>query len=409
MNSEIQSSKPVEKKNIFIMFFYAFLVTLAFSAKIADIFAFFMLLIFLYRLFRREIKLDDSIVMLSIKLLIGAYFLTFLFSLIHSTNYYLSFLSFFSYASPFFLYIILSSIELSQKQFENSLLLIICSSCAAFIFFFFISHPPYSINHRLGFLGHPNQAALYIGMVCIVLFSSLAIKHKRFMQIGKLGMLLVGLTVLICTYTRSVWMGLFAGTGILTLLAKNRRILLLFLILVVVFGAAILLSSDLDKRFQSIFEVHHPNNTSRLTIWSTAFEVFNNQKWFAMGPNKLTGIGPKNYKQYFQKIHPHYFENVPHPHNDYLESLTEFGILGLLCFLFFELVVYYYSFQTWRHASTDLQRMLGNIVMGLIVVWTVHGMVDLTRSKKAAMYLLLVMLAFLRQSRNWSLEKQIQK
>jgi Lipid A core - O-antigen ligase and related enzymes len=398
LDSEVQISKPVQRKNIFIIFFYTFLISLAFSTAIADLLAYVMLFIVLKKIIQKEIKLENNIIMLSVLLLMGAYILSFLFNIAKSTNSLKTAQVLFSYMAPLLFYIIISSLKFSERQIRNSLLIIAFSSCAAFIFFFFANHPPYSFSHRLNFFNHPNQAALFIAVYCIILFSSLAIKQKRSIQIGKLVMLFIGLAVLTFTYTRSAWVGLFAAIALLCMLTKNRNLIAIFLILMILFGSVFIFSPDLSGRFDSIFHLHHQSNTSRLTIWSTALEIFHKQQWFEFGPNKLTGIGPGYFKKYFRAAHPNYFEVVPHPHNDLLQALTENGLLGLLSFLFFICILYYQAFKSWRHASTDLEKFLANIMIGFLVVCSVHGLVDLTNSKRVSMYLLMVMLVFLRQN-----------
>jgi O-antigen ligase len=348
LNSEVQISKPAEQKNFFIIFFYLFLISLAFSLKIADYLIIFMLIIFIKKIIKKEVKLESSPIMLSSIFLMSAYILSFFFNFMNYTDRHKAIHQhLLLLIAPLLLYIIISSIGLSKKQLKNSLLIIVFSSCAAFILYFFICHPPYSLDNRFNFFNHPNIAALYIAMYCIILFSSLILKDKFSIQIGKLVMLFIGLAGLIFTFCRSAWMGVFAGIALLCALIKRRNVIIVFLILMILMGSLLILSPGISARFHSIFLTHdYPSNTSRMTIWSTGLKIFNKQKWFAMGPNKLIGIGPGNFKKYFEIEHPIYFEGVWHAQNDFLQMLTEFGFLGFLSFLFFMFILCYQAFKS---------------------------------------------------------------
>jgi len=144
------------------------------------------------------------------------------------------------------------------------------------------------------------------------------------------GFLLI-MTALLCTLTRSAWIGLITGVAAIGIV-KDRRLLLL--LLAGLAAAVFLAPQDARERVAGMLRgqetvvkdgVVVAQGDERPYLWKSGIEVIRH--------NPVCGVGLKN----FRKAYPQYLPYTPvknfnHAHNNFIHLGAETGLLGLCAF-----------------------------------------------------------------------------
>jgi O-antigen ligase len=176
----------------------------------------------------------------------------------------------------------------------------------------------FDVNRIVGTFVHPNIYAKHLVLMILLGMALLAHVAPRLrLALGAyLGLLCV---LLLATYSRTAWLGLFAGLIVLGV-AQYPLILRL---LPVALAVAVLAVPQLGQRFADVRDVpvtepgRPPNTLSwRVNYWGDVLPL-------ASG-HELAGIG-------FDVTQQLLWERMP-PHNEFLRSYVETGIVGALAF-----------------------------------------------------------------------------
>ncbi|MBN2898809.1 MAG: O-antigen ligase family protein [Clostridia bacterium] len=127
---------------------------------------------------------------------------------------------------------------------------------------------------------------------------------------------------LLLTASRAGWLGFAFGTVIFVLLLNMK------FIIPIIFGGVVafpLLPESILQRIGTIGSLSDSSNLYRYNLWKSAVEII--KDFF------VTGIGTGYLA--FREITPYYMKNMApyHTHNTYIQTLVEFGIVGLMIFL----------------------------------------------------------------------------
>lgn len=152
---------------------------------------------------------------------------------------------------------------------------------------------------------------------------------------------------------------------------KNKLLILLFVFLISIF---LISSNNLIKtRMYSGYKtVLNFNSSSYARIYSSAFIVWKK--------NILTGVGLKNYSIACKKLtdpdpsSDYSYCSPTHPHNLYLELLSETGLLGLIFFLTFNFYFFIFlknKYNIYRNQMTNELKAIffGSISFALITLF----------------------------------------
>lgn len=237
-----------------------------------------------------------------------------------------------AFISVVFLFILLIKEELSLKA------VVLAAAAAAFGTALFGIYQYLTGNIEVGWIDsemfsgmvriystfeNPNVYGEYllfmIPMSLVFFFSTKRALYKLF-WVGA-GLLMVAAMLL--TMSRGCWIGLAAGVFIYFLLA-DRRFLWLFFAAVVILP--FVLPESIMFRIMSIGNLEDSSSLYRLYIWLGTFSMLKDY-W-------LTGVGLGT--KAFSGVYSAYAYNgiiAPHPHNLYLNIISETGIAGLLAFV----------------------------------------------------------------------------
>ena len=214
---------------------------------------------------------------------------------------------------------------------------------------------------------------------------------------------LVILVGIIVTVSRGSW---FATTFALLvffsvlLFHHAHRLPALTLLLVIVLGGGYFGTRNvfLKSRFNEIKSSQGTlNDDGRFAIWHAAAQLWRENPWF--------GVGPGHFSYRFGKYRPAIVQTNPdRVHNDYLNTLTDLGIVGAVLVAAAWVALYSGAIWTWRfvrgspqtlgeHFSNKLTLVLGAST-GLVAI-LVHSFVDFNTHIPANAILMVTLMAIL--------------
>lgn len=172
---------------------------------------------------------------------------------------------------------------------------------------------------------NPNNYAQVLVMLfpfCI----AYACTRKNFLQKSILIiMLLIPLTGLVLTYSRSGWLGFAASIVVFAVLINKK-------LLIPLIAAALLMIPLLPKsvlaRILTIGNMADTSSAYRLYIWDGAFRLIKHF-WY-----RGTGLGPAAFAEVYPLFAHSFARPAPHTHMLFLEVFAEMGFIGFLTFVY---------------------------------------------------------------------------
>ena len=266
-----------------------------------------------------------------------------------------------------------------------------------------------STGHPSATFGYRNFAAMYL--ICAIPLSVLYFlwATSRLSTIIAILSTISMTTFLIYTRTRGAWGGLGGGVvvvmAILFLNANfrkawlaavgskfNKEKTILFSI-----GILLLLSlAQLSPRFTDTglqrFDEKKANITTTVaSVFQSGGDRGRSEMWRntlnLIQDHPLIGIGPGSWK----RTYPPYDRGVMirqntspvRPHNDYLWTASEYGLLGLLCYLGFFTAIFYAIYQT-QHSTDPLQIASGPLIAVALLAFMGHAFFSFPKEQPQA-------------------------
>lgn len=204
-----------------------------------------------------------------------------------------------------------------------------------------------------------------------------------------LGIVLAGL---ILSYTRAAWVSMVAAFGIWVLLRLRIRFKSLFitfavtLSLIFVSQDQLLMylerndtesSANLGDHFSSISNISSDaSNLERINRWSSAMKMFREKPWFGFGPGTyMFKYAPYQLNSERTIISTNSADRG-NAHSEYLGSLAESGIMGLVSFIFMLGTILYTAIHAYSRTNDKrLKTILMSALLGLITYY-IHGILN---------------------------------
>jgi O-antigen ligase len=190
---------------------------------------------------------------------------------------------------------------------------------------------PQFINRSSGPFGIPNSMAAYL---LLVLPATVALVFRRgasaVQRILAGYLALVFALGLVLTVSRGAWLGLGLAMAVWPLFAMTRPWPWRLAAAVLTIGAVLAVGAALRVTLPTVRErldalVRDAGEHSRPIIWRGAWEIFRDHPVF--------GGGAGGYNVLFEKYRPENFQDAPQwAHNDYLNTLCDYGVTGLAGF-----------------------------------------------------------------------------
>lgn len=176
----------------------------------------------------------------------------------------------------------------------------------------------------------------------------------------------VDIVTLAMTYSRSCYVALVISIIFMTIVYDWK---FLIPIGIIALFAVPLLPSTIIDRILTTGSMSDTSNSSRLYIWSGAWQVA--KRYFLSG----VGAGPINFAAYYKPFANHYYVSAPHSHMLYMELIIEFGIFGALSFFAYFVSVIKRGLSCVGHASKKMcavsSAAMGSLV-GMLFVFGVE-------------------------------------
>lgn len=188
---------------------------------------------------------------------------------------------------------------------------------------------------------------------------------------------------LYATVTRGAYLAAASGV-ILIALVRNWKLLIPFALLVA--GLLFFAPPYVAGRLQSIVDVHHPENASRLELWSTGLRIY--------ADHPIVGVGDIDLGRLLrQYADPGYSGQWGHLHNVALHILVTLGALGAAAVLALFIRI---ALEEWRvYQMLKNEWFGGSFALGALAVFTgiqVNGLTEWSFGNQAVVILLWVTL-----------------
>ena len=219
---------------------------------------------------------------------------------------------------------------------------------------------PY-IGRASGTYISPNDLAGFLAMLlplalAYLLVGKMHIITRILLAYGTAAMA-AGLAV---TFSRGGWAAAAAGVVLLLVILlghRNHRWKAVLLLIVMLAGGGYLVSHYLSKTVGYMRRVDGPNDTaslkavdaswdSRLAIWQSAARMWEDHPW--------VGVGPGLFDYRFREYRPETMQERPdRVHNDYLNLLADWGIVGGVIVLTGMGIFVFWLRKTWPHVRRE--------------------------------------------------------
>ena len=188
---------------------------------------------------------------------------------------------------------------------------------------------------------------------------------SRWRIAGMLAVIPMGIA-LYATVTRGAYLA--AGAGIL-FIALVRNIKLIIPLVLLVALLVLFAPPYVQQRLASITDIHHPENATRVMLWSTGITIFEHFPVVGVGDIDLREL----YDRYATVVNP---EHHGHLHNVPLQILVTLGIVGFCAVyaLFVKIAV-----TEWRvFALLRDEWFRGSVALGALAVFVGFHVMGLT-------------------------------
>jgi len=188
------------------------------------------------------------------------------------------------------------------------------------------------------------------------------------------------IVALALTFTRSAWVGLVAGVGVLIVL-KDRR---LFAAIPLVVALTILVApTSVTARMYSMFDVNDPSNKDRVAMLQSGVEIVRD--------HPITGVGPDMVKSVYGEYRQPWAVNKdnPHLHNVPMHIAAERGLPALLVWIGF---IVYLSRDLVRRLATSRQPSLAAGALAAVAAMLAAGLFEYNFGDSEFLMLFLVLI-----------------
>jgi len=183
---------------------------------------------------------------------------------------------------------------------------------------------------------------------------------KKTFYIKKTYLLIILIPIIISlflTQSRNVYIAVLVSIFIYGIF-KNWKFLLVFIIFMGLIWA--IAPQSIKERSNSMFDLNHPSNKSRLIMWNVGMHVFKDHPIIGVGDNEITKV----YKLYKT---PEFPGEGSHFHSNYVMILVTTGILGFIFYLIFWVSLLFHSIKDYGESTDEFDKtLLWGIILSMI-------------------------------------------
>lgn len=247
----------------------------------------------------------------------------------------------------------------------------------------------------------PNHLGGLLEMIIpIAMAMGLSSRISHSLRIGLIYCALVMLAGLAVTFSRGAWFSIVVSITILLMIFFRRphlRWATLAVVILLTGGVAFFMksSSDAGQRIVEVRNVDGEIENIRFVIWKAGLEMWKKQP--------ILGTGPGHFDHRFQEFRPESFQHrAGYAHNDYLNTLTDYGIVGLILVLLTPGILLVNFKGIWKgnrrdqtsigEKNSNKEPVLIGCSLGLLAIM-IHSIVDFNMQIPANAAVMTVLLA----------------
>jgi O-antigen ligase len=198
----------------------------------------------------------------------------------------------------------------------------------------------------------PNHLGGLLEMIAPVALSlGLTSRLSHSLRIGLVYCGLVMIAGLVVTFSRGAWFSLAVSLTLLLMFLlrrPNHRWAALAVFILVSAGIFVFASknSEISQRIVEVADNEGNIENIRFVIWKAATAMWRD--------HAVLGVGPGHFDYLFPAYRPEEFQlRAGYAHNDYLNALTDYGVVGLLLVLLTPLILIWNFPAIWRGNRRD--------------------------------------------------------
>ncbi|MBQ1694939.1 MAG: O-antigen ligase family protein [Bacteroidales bacterium] len=267
---------------------------------------------------------------------------------------------------------------------------------AALIIFTLVKHSAYNFDQHIGngimnpfFNDHTSYGAAIAMFIPFLIGFALNKEIKALWRIVSVVLLVIFTTGLIFSYTRAAWISLVGALGMYLILKLKINNKIIFAILIVGIGGYALFqdkilmdlernkvesSTDFTKHIKSISNItSDASNLERINRWNCAIRMFKEKPIFGWGP----GTYQFNYAPFQHSDEKTIISTNAgdggNAHSEYLGSLAESGLLGLVNYALICILIYIAGTRTYHKLKDRKLKMVVAASLCGLVTYFIHG------------------------------------
>ena len=267
---------------------------------------------------------------------------------------------------------------------------------AVLIIYTLIKHSAYNFDQHVGngimspfFNDHTSYGAAIAMFIPFLVGFAINREVKVIWRIVSAVLLSIFIVGLIFSYTRAAWISLFGALGVYLILKFKISNKIVFALLVVVVGGYALFqdkilmdlernkvesSTDFSKHIKSISNItSDASNLERINRWNCAVRMFKEKPIFGWGP----GTYQFNYAPFQHSDEKTIISTNAgdggNAHSEYLGSLSESGLLGLINYVLICIIIYITGTRTYHKLKDKKLKMVVAAALCGLVTYFIHG------------------------------------
>lgn len=246
-----------------------------------------------------------------------------------------------------------------------------------------------TLARSFGLFPDPHMLAFFLGLILPLAVALFLLNKKSNLKLFAICVLIF--VVLLLTFSRGGYFGLFASLAVIFLLAwrfltKQKKFLVLAgITLAIIF--LLVLGQPVISRFVSSFLLNEGSSLSRLEIWRQSFNVFL--------AHPVLGVGLGNYAKEVDPLAS--YRSPITSHNFYLDLAAETGFFGLLVWFILIFGSFWLVWRSLKKTETG-DSFLPAVKIGLagsLVYFFVHSFFETAIFNPTVLPFLLIILALI--------------
>lgn len=267
---------------------------------------------------------------------------------------------------------------------------------AGLIIYTLIRHSAYNFDQHIAngimnpfFNDHTSYGAAIALFLPFLIGSILSKETSRKMKISSLVLLVIFVVGLIFSYTRAAWISLIGALAMYLILRFKISNKLVLAVAILGIGGIILFqnqiffkmesnkvesSTDFSKHIKSISNItSDASNLERINRWNCAIRMFKEKPVFGWGPGTYQfKYAPFQHSDEKTIISTNAGDGG-NAHSEYLGSLAESGLLGMINYIMICIIIYLTGTRTYHKLEDKKLKMIVASTLCGLVTYFAHG------------------------------------